>query len=41
MLYAQTRDPREPEQRQRFEAIKERRADKAADFLRPIEIQPY
>jgi tetratricopeptide (TPR) repeat protein len=41
MLYAQTRDPREPEQRQRFEEIKKRRAEKAADFLRPIEVRPY
>jgi len=41
MLYAQTRDPREPEQRQRFDEIKKRRAEKAADFLRPIEVRPY
>ena len=41
MLYAQTRDPREPEQRQRFDEIKKRGAEKAADFLRPIEVRPY
>ncbi len=41
MLYAQTRDPREPEQRQRFDEIKKRRLEKAADFLRPIEVRPY
>jgi len=41
MLYGQTRDPREAAQRQRFEAIKARRAEQAADFLRPIEVRPY
>jgi len=41
MLYTQTRDPREPEQRQRFDAIKKRGAEKAADLLRPIEVRPY
>jgi tetratricopeptide (TPR) repeat protein len=41
MLYARTRDPREPEQRRRFDEIKARRAEKAADFLRPIEVRPY
>jgi tetratricopeptide (TPR) repeat protein len=41
MLYAQSRDPREPGQRRRFDEIKSRRAEKAADFLRPIEVRPY
>jgi tetratricopeptide (TPR) repeat protein len=41
MLYAQTRDPREPAQRQRFEEIKTRRNEKGTDFLRPIEVRPY
>lgn len=41
MLYAQTRDPREAAQRQRFEEIKTRRNEKAVDFLRPIEVRPY
>jgi tetratricopeptide (TPR) repeat protein len=41
MLYAQTRDPREPAQRQRFEEIRARRTEKGADFLRPIEVRPY
>ncbi|HVO09111.1 MAG TPA: tetratricopeptide repeat protein [Vicinamibacteria bacterium] len=41
MLYAQTRDPREPAQRQRFDEVKKKRAEMAADFLRPIEVRPY
>jgi tetratricopeptide (TPR) repeat protein len=41
MLYAQTRDPREQEQRRRFDEIKKRGTEKAADFLRPIEVRPY
>jgi Tfp pilus assembly protein PilF len=41
MLYAQTRDPREPEQRRRFDEIKKRGAEKRADFLRPVEVRPY
>jgi tetratricopeptide (TPR) repeat protein len=41
MLYSQTHDPREAEQRQRFEAIRKRRNEQAADFLRPIEVRPY
>ncbi|HXY40065.1 MAG TPA: tetratricopeptide repeat protein [Vicinamibacteria bacterium] len=41
MLYAQTRDPREEAQRQRFDEIKKKRAELAADFLRPIEVRPY
>ncbi len=41
MLYAQTHDSREPAQRQRFEEIRKRRTELAADFLRPIEVRPY
>jgi tetratricopeptide (TPR) repeat protein len=41
MLYAQTRDPREPAQRQRFEEIRTRRNERGTDFLRPIEVRPY
>ena len=41
MLYARTRDPREPAQRQRFDEIKTRRTEKGEDFLRPIEVRPY
>jgi tetratricopeptide (TPR) repeat protein len=40
MLYAQTRDPRESEQHQRFDEIRKRWVEKAADFLRPIEVRP-
>ena len=41
MLYAQTHDPREAAQRQRFEEIRKRWAELAADFLRPIVVRPY
>ncbi len=41
MLYAQTHDPRESEQRQRFDEIRKKRTELAADFLRPIEVRPY
>lgn len=41
MLYAQTRDPREPERRRRFDEIKKRGAEKGADFLRPVGVRPY
>ena len=41
MLYAQTRDSREPAQRQRYEEIKPRRNEMGTDFLRPIEVRPY
>jgi tetratricopeptide (TPR) repeat protein len=41
MLYNQTRDPREAAQRQRFEQIRARRSEQAADFLRPIDVRPY
>jgi Flp pilus assembly protein TadD len=41
MLYGETRDPREAAQRRRFDEIKARRAEDAADFLRPIEVRPY
>jgi tetratricopeptide (TPR) repeat protein len=41
MLYGRTRDPREAAQRQRFDEVKKRRTEAAADFLRPIEVRPY
>jgi tetratricopeptide (TPR) repeat protein len=41
MLYAQTHDPREGAQRQRFEEIRKRRDERGTDFLRPIEVRPY
>jgi hypothetical protein len=41
MLYSQTHDPREAEQRQRFEEIKTQQTEQTADFLRPIEVRPY
>jgi tetratricopeptide (TPR) repeat protein len=41
MLYAQTHDPRESAQRQRFEEIRKKRTELGADFLRPIEVRPY
>jgi len=41
MLYSRTRDPRQAAQQQRFDELKKRRAEQAADFLRPVEIRPY
>jgi tetratricopeptide (TPR) repeat protein len=41
MLYAQTHDPRESAQRQRFEEIRKKRTELGVDFLRPIEVRPY
>ncbi|HSD27583.1 MAG TPA: tetratricopeptide repeat protein, partial [Vicinamibacteria bacterium] len=41
MLYGRTQDPREAAQRQRFEEIKKRQTELAADFVRPIEVRPY
>jgi tetratricopeptide (TPR) repeat protein len=41
MLYSETRDPREAAQRLRFDKVKARRAEDAADFLRPVEVRPY
>jgi tetratricopeptide (TPR) repeat protein len=41
MLYGRTRDPREAAQRERFEEIKKRSKEAAADFLRPIDVRPY
>lgn len=40
MLYTQAKDPRQEAQQQRFDTIKQRRAEKATDFLRPLEIRP-
>ena len=41
MLYSRTRDPRRAAQQERFDALKKKRAEQAADFLRPVEIRPY
>jgi tetratricopeptide (TPR) repeat protein len=41
MLYAQTKDPRHAAQSERFAEIEKRWAQKATDFLRPIEVRPY
>jgi tetratricopeptide (TPR) repeat protein len=41
MLYSRTRDPRQSAQQGRFDELKRRRAEQAADFLRPVEIRPY
>ena len=41
MLYSRTRDPRQAAQQQRFDELRKRRAEQAADFLRPVEIRPY
>ena len=41
MLYTQTKDPRQAEQQQRFDELKRKRAEKATEFVRPIEVRPY
>jgi tetratricopeptide (TPR) repeat protein len=41
MLYSRTRDPRQAAQQARFDDLRRRRAEQAADFLRPIEVRPY
>ena len=41
MLYSRTRDPRRAAQQERFDDLKRRRAEQAADLLRPVEIRPY
>ncbi len=41
MLYQRTKDPREPAQSQRFEALERQRDKKADEFLRLIEVRPY
>ena len=41
MLYSRTKDPRRAAQQERFDELKKRRAEQAADFLRPVEIRPY
>jgi tetratricopeptide (TPR) repeat protein len=41
MLYSRTKDPRLAEEQARFDALKKKRAEQAADFLRPVEIRPY
>jgi tetratricopeptide (TPR) repeat protein len=40
-LYSRTKDPRAVEQTTKFEQIKQRREEKAQDFLRVIEVRPY
>ena len=41
MLYSRTKDPRQAAQQERFDELRRRRAEQAADFLRPVEIRPY
>jgi tetratricopeptide (TPR) repeat protein len=41
MLYSRTKDPRRAAQQGRFDELKKRRAEQAADFIRPVEIRPY
>ena len=41
MLYSRTKDPRLAAQQERFDELRKRRAEQAADFLRPVEIRPY
>ena len=41
MLYSRTKDPRQAAEQERFDALKKKRAEQAADFLRPVEIRPY
>jgi tetratricopeptide (TPR) repeat protein len=41
MLYSRTRDSRQAAQQERFDELKKRRAEQAADFLRPVDIRPY
>jgi len=41
LLYSRTKDPRQAAQQERFDELKKRRAEQAADFLRPVEIRPY
>ncbi|MCG6925288.1 MAG: tetratricopeptide repeat protein [Acidobacteria bacterium] len=41
LLYSRTRDPRKAAQQERFDELRKRRAEQAADLLRPVEIRPY
>ena len=41
LLYSRTRDPRRAEQQERFDELRKRRAEQAADLVRPVEIRPY
>ena len=39
-LYSRARDPRRAAQQERFDELRRRRAEQAAELLRPVEIQP-
>jgi tetratricopeptide (TPR) repeat protein len=41
MLYSRTRDERQAALQERFDALRRRRAEQAADLLRPVDIRPY
>ena len=41
ILYQRTKDPRAEAQASRFEEVKKRRAERAKEFLRTIEVRPY
>src|SRR5438874_2231829 len=41
VLYQRTKDPRAEAQASRFEEVKKRRAQRAKEFLRTIEVRPY
>src|SRR2546426_2291662 len=41
ILYQRTKDPRAEAQAGRFEEVKKRRAERAKEFLRTIEVRPY
>jgi tetratricopeptide (TPR) repeat protein len=41
MLYSRTRDPRLAVHQERFDELKKRRAEQAADLIRPVEVRPY
>jgi two-component SAPR family response regulator len=40
-LYARTQDARQPAQAERFEQVKQKRAEREEVFLRAIEVRPY
>ena len=41
VLYQRTKDPRAKAQASRFGEVKKRRAERAKEFLRTIEVRPY
>ena len=41
VLYQRTKDPRAEAQTSRFEEVRKRRAERAKEFLRTIEVRPY